>query len=85
MNELLHRIVDLCIELESGATHTICDIAPHVNSVNVIVWEGKELNRESTLYSEYTWYDGQLKNEKKVNDIIRALEELLEEQKSWEG
>ena len=81
MNELLHRIVDLCIELESGATHTICDIAPHVNSVNVVVWEGEYLNDKTVLYRAYEYYDGyhfKEDGEKKIRDIIQALEELKE-------
>lgn len=85
MNEQLHRIMDLCLQLENGVTHSAFQIDTNCNMLTVIVWEGEELNEESRLLNEYIWYDGELKEEKKINDIIQALEELLEEQNSWEG
>lgn len=88
IREKIHRIVDLCMELENGVTHTSCDISAYVKSVWVHVWEGKEMNEETIIYREYANYDGMNFNEKeeqKINDMIQALEDFLKEQNSWEG
>ena len=76
MNDKLHTILDLCLALESGATHTSFEVSPHVNSVSVMVWEGYECGDETMLYRERAYYDGQLKNTKKINNIIQTLGEL---------
>lgn len=76
MNEQLHRIMDLCLELENGVTHAVCNISTHVQSITVYVWEGEELTDETQLHGDYAYYDGELKNEQKIRDIIQALEEL---------
>ena len=88
MREKIHRIVDLCMDLENGVTHASCDISAHVKWVYVQVWEGAKLDDTTLLYREFAVYDGYNFNEKeeqKINDIIRALEDFLKEQNSWKG
>lgn len=76
MREKLHRILDLVLDLnEQGATHAAAHIQGHVESVSVHAWEG-ESKIENWIYDGQAYYAGELKNEAKVNDIIRELEEL---------
>ena len=76
MREKLHRILDLVLELsEQGATHATADFHGNVNLVSVMVWEG-ECKEENILLHDYTYYDGELRNEKKIDEIIRTLEEM---------
>lgn len=77
--EKLHRILDLILDLnEQAVTHATMNVHGHVQSVSVMVYEG-ECTDGNMLTQEYAYYDGELKNEKKVNDIIRELEELRDE------
>ena len=85
MNEKIHRIIDLCLELEDEVTHATCYLHTHVNAINVVVWEGEELTDETKICDGHAYYDGECNGEQKINDIIQELEELLQEQKSWEG
>lgn len=85
MNEKIHRIIDLCLQLENEVTHCMFDMHTSCEMIKVYVWEGKELNDETLLYNDYAYYDGEMQDVKKITDIIRALEDLLQEQKSWEG
>lgn len=76
MREKLHRILDLVLDLnEQGATRATATIYGHVENVSVHVWEG-ECKEENYLMIERSYYGGELKDEAKVNKIIRELEEL---------
>lgn len=76
MRDKLHEILDLVLSLnEQGATHASVDIHGSSEMVSVMVWEG-ELKDENMLMQDYAYYVGELRNEKKVNDLIRELEEL---------
>lgn len=82
MRDKLHKITDLMLDLnEQGGTRTSYAISPHVNSIEVWVWEGEEFKEENVLYKERTYYAGELRNEEKVNEIIRNLEKLKGEPK----
>ena len=78
MREKLHKILDLVLDLnEQGATRSNVDFSGYVENVSVMVWEG-ECTDENMLLHDYTYYGGKLRNEKKLNDIIRELEEVKE-------
>lgn len=77
MRNKLRRILDLILDLNAqGATKTTFSIAAHVNEIDIWVWEGEEFKEENTLYHERAYYAGQLRDEAKVDEIIRSLEEL---------
>lgn len=77
MKEKIHSIIDLCMALEDGVTHANCSISTQYNFIDVTVWEG-EMKKENWLYSEHAFYDGEFKDEKALQDIIYALQELKE-------
>lgn len=85
MNEKLHEIIDLCLSLENGITHTFFYISTQTQVISIDVWEGEDMSDETRLYRGRAYYDGELKNEQAIKDIIQALKDLLEEQKWWEG
>jgi hypothetical protein len=63
---------------EQGVTHASVSFSGHVKMVNVMVWEGK-LKEENILYHAYCYYEGRLYRKKKMQEMIRSLEELRDE------
>jgi hypothetical protein len=78
MNEKLHEIIDLCLSLEDGVTHAFAYVNTNCNVITVDVWEGDDLSDETRIYSDRAYYDGELKDEKGINNIIQSLGELKE-------
>lgn len=76
MREKIHTIIDLCMALENGVTHSLINLITSNGFLSVTVWEGKELNTGTEIYSVMTWVDDELGKEEELDDIIQALEEL---------
>ena len=68
--------MELCLLLENGVTHASFWINTKCEVVTVDIWEGEEASDKTRLFYDYTYYDGELKNERKINNFIQALEEL---------
>lgn len=82
--EKLHKILDLVLELNEKGYTTFYEIAGHVETIHVRVYEGRWRMYKPFLYSFYAYTnktDTDMAVENTLDEIIETLEELKGETK----